>query len=439
MLSPCFAALMRFMGDAPGIKKQKEVDYINEILQLCKEKENLRDEIYCQVIKQVTQNPEHDRSHRGWQLLSLLTGYFLPSSILLPYVTKYFQQASFDSSSPFIEIARICQSNLRKMVLNGGRRRLPFHGEMEAFLKGRSSRRIVIRLPGGQGYPTKLKTFTIAADIMKEISEHLGIADQEEIQEFAIFASRGHGKVLRPLRQKEYLHDYLLEDSFVELSFSRITWKIPLHFENENYINFHYNQVLQSYTTGKLLLQCSGELEQQVVTLALLQHWAKGTGSLPSTEELRSCIPDPMVHLINLEIIHDFVTHHLEQRQPLEQHEAKIQFIEHMVQIPLFGYNVYFVERISIPGLVKPCFIGVNQEQIIIVDGKLQNLYCRIPLKEIQRMRTMPPLDESGTPGLEVNYGSPDDPKTIWFELKQAKLLYHTIAIIAEEATDSQV
>ncbi|XP_062826679.1 unconventional myosin-XVB [Anolis carolinensis] len=439
LATKAFMTLMRFMGDAPGIKKQKEVDYINEILQLCKEKENLRDEIYCQVIKQVTQNPEHDRSHRGWQLLSLLTGYFLPSSILLPYVTKYFQQASFDSSSPFIEIARICQSNLRKMVLNGGRRRLPFHGEMEAFLKGRSSRRIVIRLPGGQGYPTKLKTFTIAADIMKEISEHLGIADQEEIQEFAIFASRGHGKVLRPLRQKEYLHDYLLEDSFVELSFSRITWKIPLHFENENYINFHYNQVLQSYTTGKLLLQCSGELEQQVVTLALLQHWAKGTGSLPSTEELRSCIPDPMVHLINLEIIHDFVTHHLEQRQPLEQHEAKIQFIEHMVQIPLFGYNVYFVERISIPGLVKPCFIGVNQEQIIIVDGKLQNLYCRIPLKEIQRMRTMTPLDESGTPGLEVNYGSPDDPKTIWFELKQAKLLYHTIAIIAEEATDSQV
>ncbi|KAH0629492.1 hypothetical protein JD844_011589 [Phrynosoma platyrhinos] len=92
---------------------------------------------------------------------------------------------------------------------------------------------------------------------------------------------------------------------------------------------------------------------------------------------------------------------------------------EHAVQFPLFGYNVYPVKRISIPGLLMPCFIGVNQEQIIVVDGKLQNLHCRIPLKEVQRMKTLRPLDEFGSPGLEVNYGSPENPKTIWFELKQ--------------------
>ncbi|KAH0629491.1 hypothetical protein JD844_011588 [Phrynosoma platyrhinos] len=226
--------------------------------------------------------PDRDRSHRGWQLLSLLTGYFLPSSNLMPYVTKYLQQANSESASPCKEIAQTCQSNLRKMVLNGGRRHLPFRVEMEAFLKGRSSHRILISLPGGQQYSTKIKTFTVAADVMKEISEHMGITEPEEIQEFAILVNRKDGKVAWPLHQKEYIHDFLPEDSLVGLNFCRITWKKPLNFENENYINFHYNQVLQNYMKGKLMLQYNSELEQQVGTLALLQHWARGLGSTPS-------------------------------------------------------------------------------------------------------------------------------------------------------------
>lgn len=36
-------------------------------------------------------------------------------------------------------------------------------------------------------------------------------------------------------------------------------------------------------------------------------------------------------------------------------------------------------------------------------------------------MRTLRPLDDSGVPGLEVNYGSVNNPQTMWFELQQVK------------------
>ncbi|XP_062977575.1 myosin XVB [Elgaria multicarinata webbii] len=434
-----FMTLMRFMGDQPGLKKQGEIEYIYEILKLCKEQEQLLDEVYCQVIKQITQNPSQDSCHCGWLLLSLFTGYFLPSSLLMPYVTKYLQEASSDESNPSAEIARTCQSNLRKIVMCGGRRYLPFYVEMEALLKGRSLRQIIVNLPGDLEYKTKIKTFTVAADVMNEIGEIMGITEPEEIQEFAIFANKDNGKVVLPIRQNEYIHDYLLGGNLIVLSFCRITWKTPLHFENEIYTNIHYNQVLQNYLKRKLLLRHNSALERQVGFLALLQHWAKGADSIPSKQELISYVPEPVANLISPEIIQALIVYRLESMKPLKQQEAKMHFIETVIELPLFGYNVYPLERVGIIGIPMPCFVAVNEEEIIVVDGESQKRHCQIPLKEIQRMRSLSCVEKSGLPGLEVFYGSAENPKTMWFELKQAKALYRTIVIIVEETRESQI
>lgn len=39
------------------------------------------------------------------------------------------------------------------------------------------------------------------------------------------------------------------------------------------------------------------------------------------------------------------------------------------MKLPFFGYNIYFVERISDDTIPVPCFFGVNNEEIIVVDG----------------------------------------------------------------------
>lgn len=46
-----------------------------------------------------------------------------------------------------------------------------------------------------------------------------------------------------------------------------------------------------------------------------------------------------------------------------------------------------------------------------------QKLYCSVALKDLQRLHLLSPLESNGPPGLELNYGSADNPRTIWFEL----------------------
>ncbi|XP_009705855.1 PREDICTED: unconventional myosin-XV, partial [Cariama cristata] len=408
-----FKTLMRFMGDQSKLKNQNEVECIYEILQLCKEKESLHDEVYCQVIKQVTHNPNQESVLRGWLLLNLLTGYFLPSNILLPYATKFLQLASSDPSSTHHDIAKTCESNLRKNFMYGGRRHLPFPVELEALL--------------------------VAKELLQEICDQMGASEQEEIQEFVLFAVRSDSnnldKTVRPIRSEEYLHDYLLEDKLVTVTLRRLIWRTPLHFENKIYIDVHYGQMLWDYLNGRILLSHSKESEMQVGILAMLQHWAKTEqqNSAPSREELKEYTPKILQSSISPQALQNHIGMVLRTRQPLQPVDAKIQFIEHVMKLPFFGYNTYFVERVSDETIPVPCFFGVNKEEIIVVDGTTQAVSCIIPLKEVQKIRTLRPISDGGLPGIELNYGSAASPKTMWLELSQAKEMYHIIVVILDK------
>ncbi|KGL86087.1 Unconventional myosin-XV, partial [Charadrius vociferus] len=431
-----FKTVMRFMGDQAKLKNQNEVECIYEILQLCKEKETLHDEVYCQVIKQVTHNLNQESVLRGWLLLNLLTGYFLPSNILMPYVTKFLQLASGDPSSTHHDIAKICQSNLRKNFMYGGRRHLPFPVELEALLKGRGARRLTILMPGGVEYLTRIKTFTVGKELLQEICEQMGAGEPEEIEEFVLFAIRNDSNNLgKPIRSEEYLHDYLLEDKLVTVTVRRLIWRTPLHFENKIYTDVHYGQVLWDYLNGRILLSYSEEMKMQVGVLAMLQHCAKieQQNSAPSREELKEYTPKSLQSSISPQALQSHVGMLLRTRQALQPMDAKIQFIEHVMKLPFFGYNTYVVERVSDGTISVPCFFGVNKEEIIVVDGITQAVSCVIPLKELQNMRTLRPISDGGLPGIELNYGSAVSPKTMWLELSQAKEMYHTIVVILEK------
>ncbi|KAK2112053.1 hypothetical protein P7K49_011800 [Saguinus oedipus] len=392
-----FLALMQFMGDQSKPRGKDDMDLLYELLKLCQE-EQLRDEIYCQVIKQVTRHPRPERCIRGWSFLSLLTGFFSPSTKLMPYLTKFLQDSGLSQ-----ELAQSSQEHLQRTVKYGGRRRLPQPGEMQAFL--------------------------VAADVQEELCRQMGIMEPQEVQEFALFLIKGEGELVRPLRPAEYLNNVVVDQN-VSLHIRRLSWETPLHFDNSTYITTHYSQVLRDYLQGKLPV--SAQADVQLARLAALQHLSKANRNTPSEcsgveltpavhprQDLLAYVPKQLHRQVKTASLKNLMEQELRQLEGHRPQEAQISFIEAMRQLPLFGHTVYVVLRVSMQALPGSALLGVNRQHLILMDPSSQSLCCRIALKSLQRVHLLSPLEEKGPPGLELNYGSADNPQTIWFELPQ--------------------
>ncbi|XP_052427113.1 unconventional myosin-XVB isoform X2 [Carassius gibelio] len=428
-----FMVLMQFMMDQPMKKNQTESDCVNSILQLGKEKEFLRDEIYCQVIKQTTKNPVKESCTRGWRLFNLVTGFFPCSNTLLPYCTLHLETIVQDANHPFQELASVCLKNLRRSLRFGGRRHIPSHSEMEAILAGRNSRRLPIKMPGGIEFTCKIRSFSVAFEVLQDFCAEMGVINSVEVKEFSIHATKKGGDVNRPIHADEYLFDFLLDDGSISLSFHRIIWKQPMQFSNDLYLEFHYQLLVANYLGGKLLLPTnSATVYQQVAELTALQHLALGLTDLPSNAEVKQYLPRMDQLNSNDERLLATIRAQFSTLGPLSHLDAKARFIKSVSMLPSFGFDVFTAQKVSHRSCPSPSLIAVNHEFIKILDPKSQNVCLTMSMEDVQSLRSIRPKKDK-LPSVEISFSGQTQPRTISFSLKQAKELCHTIAVIMEE------
>lgn len=94
----------------------------------------MRDEIYCQVIKQLNGNPNKDSLFRGWQLLGVVLITFPPSKNFEPYVRSFVQQKTVGEANKEGRIdvmARYCLKRLEMVSKKGPRGKAPTVAEIE--------------------------------------------------------------------------------------------------------------------------------------------------------------------------------------------------------------------------------------------------------------------------------------------------------------------
>nr|XP_026653711.1 unconventional myosin-XV [Zonotrichia albicollis] len=414
LAAEAFQAVMKFMGDHP-LRGQTELDIVCTMLKLCAAHEVLRDEVYCQIIKQITNNTSSkpDSCQRGWRLLYILAAYHKCSEVLRPFLLAFLQDASRHPELPFHGIAKACEQNLRKTLQFGGRSLFPSSMELKAMVAGRSAKRQLFLLPGGIERHLKIKTCSVALDVIEELCCEMGLQNPEALEEYILFVVTDRGQSVRPLTRREYVLDVAAETELRDSSYSfwcrRVVWGQPLKFDNELYVTVHYNQVLPDYLKGLFTVLPPARPGEQhfphVAKLAALQHRAKDRHLLPTAREMQDYVPPQLFRLLKPQSWLQMVTQHVQQAQALSAHQARAQFLGLLSAYPMFGSSFFYIQSCSNNAIVSPCILAVNQNGLNFLSKETHELMAKFSLNEIQSTRTQRPTAGSSSPYVEITLG----------------------------------
>ena len=120
-----YTAILKYMGDLPSRALRSSTELTDQIFAGPLKYEILRDEVYCQIMKQLTFNRNQHSEQRGWDLLWLATGLFPCSKNLIKDLTLFQKTRRNPISLDSI-------SRLERTIKQGQRKCPPHQVEVEA-------------------------------------------------------------------------------------------------------------------------------------------------------------------------------------------------------------------------------------------------------------------------------------------------------------------
>jgi len=280
-----YASVLKYIGDfwkdPPGKHGPTEnrnnaladVEAVYTLLRNCHNSPViLRDEVYCQAMKQTTNNATKS-AQRAWRLFTILAAYFTCSEVLRPYLFKYLETNAYDKRRAFHGTALVCLQNLRKTFKYGGRRNVPSVEEITAITAGRNAKRQIFRLPGGTQRVVNIKATTVVQDVIDELCGMVNISEPAEAEEFSVYCIVEGDTFTMPWQKEEYILDVTTElqknQQVFYLIFCRSVWYFPMRLDSNLYIEVVFNQIAPDYLEGLLLTMPGQCLTQNQVVRGL--------------------------------------------------------------------------------------------------------------------------------------------------------------------------
>ena len=409
-----FLNIMIFMGDYMS-KGRNDAEIVTFLLKLGLENEELRDEIFCQLVKQTTNNSSHksDSCGRGWRLMYICTSFFPCSLILQSYLLQHFQVISDDTQSMYHGIAMNCLIALRKTCRNGPRQNPAGDNEVKALLASKYSKVICVFLPGNLTKVVKIFSHTIVHDVKLCICEEMGIVSSSIVQEFLLFIDFGEKTQILPLEANEYMFDVmnLIEKEFLDYKvfFKRVVWFHQLKLKNSYLTEIAYHQVLKNYLKGNIIVMDEENnliptFRDKILLLAALQHRALGNPEPPECSDMVKIIPKCIWRSLTPQQWIQAVMEKFQDVFDYSVDQAKSDFVSHASSLPHAGSAFFRIFNVSDHRIPGECILAINKFGVHFLDTTTHRSIFSYALQDVVSTRKIRSHD--GRQFLDIKFGN---------------------------------
>ncbi|XP_070826045.1 unconventional myosin-VIIa [Chaetodon trifascialis] len=384
-----FIAMMKYMGDYPSKRTRSVNELTDQIFEGALKAEPLKDEIFCQIIKQLTDNHVKYSEEKGWELLWLCTGLFPPSNVLLPHIQRFLQ------SKKHHPLSGDCMQRLHKALRNGSRKYPPHLVEVEAIQHKTTQIFHKVYFPDDTDEAFEVESSTKAKDFCQNISTRLLLKSPEG---FSLFVKISDKVISVPegdfffdfvrhltdwIKKSRPAKDGIVPSLTYQVFFMKKLWTntVPGKDSFADSI-FHYYQELPKYLRG--YHKCSREEVFQLAALIYRVKFEDDKSHFPTIPKmLRELVPQDLIRQMSPDDWKRSVVAYFNKQAGKSREEAKLMFLKIIYKWPTFGSAFFEVKQTTEPNFPEILLIAINKHGVSLIDPKTKDILTTHPFTKI--------------------------------------------------------
>ncbi|XP_071990045.1 unconventional myosin-VIIa isoform X4 [Engystomops pustulosus] len=384
-----FIAMLKYMGDYPSKRMRSVNELTDQIFEGALKAEPLKDEIYCQVLKQLTDNHIKYSEEKGWELLWLATGLFPPSNILLPHVQRFIQ------SRKQHVLAADCMHRLQRALRNGSRKYPPHLVEVEAIQHKTTQIFHKVYFPDDTDEAFEVESSTKAKDFCQDIANRLLLKSPEG---FSLFVKISDKVISVPegdfffdfvrhltdwIKKARPSKDGIVPSLTYQVFFMKKLWTntVPGKDSMADSI-FHYYQELPKYLRG--YHKCTREDVLQLAALIYRVKYEDDKSYFPNIPKmLKELVPQDLIRQLNPDDWKRSIIAYFNKHAGKTREEAKVAFLKIIFKWPTFGSAFFEVKQTTEPHFPEILLIAINKHGVSLIDPKSKDILATHPFTKI--------------------------------------------------------
>uniref|UniRef100_A0A8D3DLE7 Myosin VIIBa n=1 Tax=Scophthalmus maximus TaxID=52904 RepID=A0A8D3DLE7_SCOMX len=397
-MRPCFvflldrgAPILKYMGDYPAKQMHSPLELTDQIFGPATQNEALRDEIYCQIMKQMSSNNNRFSMEQGWQLLWLCCGLFPPSQSLLKHTQRFLESRRREP------LASDCLQRMRSSLRMEPRKLPPHQVEVDAIQQNSIQIFHKVHFPNDTEEIFEVATNTRIRDLIQNITTKLNLASADG---FSIFV-KTDDKVLS-LNDADYFFDSLrqitdwskkakrvkdgnrtaLSISYIVFFMRKLWFNVVPGRDIEADLIFHFPQELPKYLRGYHV--CT---KDEMVNIAALLFRMKVNNDKSQfvmiPRLLKELVPADQLKAMSDNEWKKSVVASYNKHAAMTVEEAKVAFLKAVCRWPTFGSAFFEVKQTSEPNFPDIVRIAVSKQGLTIIHPRTKDVLANHPFNRI--------------------------------------------------------